>query len=79
MTAVAIQPNKIVLNEVKDNKVLIKPSYGEKQTHFLANPIDSVLLIPLLRQHIFQGKAADICFFQFFLLFSFPSRRWRKD
>ena len=28
MTAVTIQPNKIVLNEVKDSLVLLEVSYG---------------------------------------------------
>ena len=31
MTAVTIQSNKIVLNEVKDNEVLLEPSYRKKQ------------------------------------------------
>ena len=40
MTAVTIQSNKIVSNEVKDNKVLLEPSYRKKkQMNFLANPI----------------------------------------
>ena len=30
MTAVAIQSNKIVLNEVKDSLVLLEPSYRNK-------------------------------------------------
>ena len=38
MTAVTIQPNKIVLNEVKDNEALLEPSYGKSQAKFLANP-----------------------------------------
>ena len=33
MTAVTIHPNKIVLNEVKDNSELLEPSYEKtKQT-----------------------------------------------
>ena len=32
MTAVTIQSNKIVSNEVKDNLALLEPSYGEKMT-----------------------------------------------
>ena len=38
MTAVTTQSNKIALNEVKDNLVLLEPSYGKKQAGFLANP-----------------------------------------
>ena len=30
MTAVTIQSNKIVVNEVKHNKTLLEPSYGKK-------------------------------------------------
>ena len=30
MTAVTIQPNKIVLNEVKNNQALLEPSYRKK-------------------------------------------------
>ena len=40
MTAVTIQTNKIVYNEVKDKKVLPDPSYGKNQMNFLANPIE---------------------------------------
>ena len=29
MTAVTVKSNKIVLNEVKDNKALLKSSYGK--------------------------------------------------
>ena len=32
MTAVMIQYNTIVLNEVKESQVLPEPSYGKKQT-----------------------------------------------
>ena len=32
VTAITIQSNKIVLNEVKDNEVLLEPSHGEKKT-----------------------------------------------
>ena len=39
MTAVAIQPNKIVLNEVKDNKALLEPSYRKNTRDFLASPV----------------------------------------
>ena len=39
MTAVTIQSKKIVLNEAKDNKALLKTSYRKKQMNFLANPI----------------------------------------
>ena len=38
-TAVTVQSNKIVSNDVKDNEVLRGPSYGKNQTNFLANPI----------------------------------------
>ena len=41
MTAVTIQSNKIVSNEVKGNKVLLKPLYGKKRMNLLANPIES--------------------------------------
>ena len=37
MTALTIQSNKIVSNEVKDNYALLEPSYGKKQMNFLAN------------------------------------------
>ena len=30
ITAVTIQPNKIVLNEVKNNQALLEPSYRKK-------------------------------------------------
>ena len=39
MMAVIIQSNKIALNEVKDNQVLLEPSYGKNQINCLANPI----------------------------------------
>ena len=39
MTAVTIQSNKIVLNEFKDNKVLLEPPYGKKRMNCLVNPI----------------------------------------
>ena len=39
MTAVTIQSNKIVLNEVKGNQVLLEPSYRKHQMTFIANPI----------------------------------------
>ena len=38
MTAVTIQANKIVLNEIKDNYALLEPSY-RTETNFSANPI----------------------------------------
>ena len=41
MTAVTIQPNKIVLNEIKDNQALLEPSYRKNIRDFLANPIFS--------------------------------------
>ena len=37
MTAVTIESNKIILNEVKNNEVLLEPSYGKNLTNFLAN------------------------------------------
>ena len=37
-TAVTIQSNKIVSNEVKDSWVLLEPSYGKNQMNFLAYP-----------------------------------------
>ena len=37
MTAVTIQSNKFVSNEVKDNETLLEASYGKKQMNFLAN------------------------------------------
>ena len=39
ITAVTIQSNKIVLNKVKDNKVLLEPSYRKKKKNFSANLI----------------------------------------
>ena len=44
VTAITIQSNKIVLNEVKDNYTLLEPSYGKNQTNFLANPTVMYLL-----------------------------------
>ena len=38
-TAVVIQSNKIVSNEVKDSWVPLEPLYRKNQTNFLANPI----------------------------------------
>ena len=37
MTSVTIQSNKIVLNDVKDNKAPLQPPYRGKM-NFLANP-----------------------------------------
>ena len=39
MTAVTIQSNKIVSNEVKDSEVLLEPSYRKNQVNFLATLI----------------------------------------
>ena len=39
MIAVTIQSNKIVSNEVKDHKVLLKPSCGYNRMNALANPV----------------------------------------
>ena len=44
MTAVTMQSNKIVLNEVKDNYALLEPSYRKNVMDIWANPI----LIPTL-------------------------------
>ena len=38
MTAVTIQSNKIVSNEVKDNYVPLEPSYGEKPNELFGQP-----------------------------------------
>ena len=40
-TAVKMQSNKIVLNEVKDDEALLEPSYGKNVTNILANPINT--------------------------------------
>ena len=34
-TAVTMQSNKIVSNEVKDNQVLLEPSYGKSQMNYI--------------------------------------------
>ena len=39
ITAFTIQSNKTVSNEVKDNQVLLEPSYGKNRMSILANPI----------------------------------------
>ena len=46
MITVKIQSNKIVSNEVKDNKVLLEPSYRKKQMNVVANPIPLFGLLP---------------------------------
>ena len=38
MTAVTIQSNKIVSNEVRDNKALLEPSYGKKTNKHFGPP-----------------------------------------
>ena len=38
MTAVIIQSNKIVLNDVKDNEVLLEPFYGKKPNELFGQP-----------------------------------------
>ena len=43
MTAVTIQSNKTVTNEVKDNEALQEPSYRKNTMDFLANPILNIL------------------------------------
>ena len=47
MTAVTIESNKIVSNEVKDNWVLLQPSYGEGLNELFDQP--SILIFILLR------------------------------
>lgn len=39
MTAVAMQSDKIVSNEVKNIQMLLEPSYGKNWMNLLANPI----------------------------------------
>ena len=39
MIPVTIQSNKIVSNEVKDNRGLLEPSYGKHKRFVLVNPI----------------------------------------
>ena len=39
VTAVTIQSNKIVSNEIKDSQVLLEPSYGKNQTKVLVSPV----------------------------------------
>ena len=48
MTTLTIQSNKVVLNEVKDNKAPLEPSYGKNQMIFLANPILFSFLVAYL-------------------------------
>ena len=38
MTAVTIQPNKIVSSEVKDTSALLEPSYGKKPNGLFGQP-----------------------------------------
>ena len=38
MTAVTIQSNKIVLNELKDNEALLEPSHREKPNKLFGPP-----------------------------------------
>ena len=38
MTAVTIQSNKIVSNEVKDNKMLLEPPYRKKPNELFGQP-----------------------------------------
>ena len=38
MTAATVQSNKIVLNEVKDNSVLLEPSYRKKKHKLFGQP-----------------------------------------
>ena len=38
MTAVTIQSNKIVLNEIKDNWALLEPSYRKKPNELFGQP-----------------------------------------
>ena len=43
MTAVTIQSNKIVLNQVKDNCILLEPSKGKKINELFGQPNRSYL------------------------------------
>ena len=47
MTAVTIESNKIVSNEVKDNWVLLQPSYGKGLNELFDQP--NILIFILLR------------------------------
>ena len=38
MTAVTIQSNKIVLNEIKDNQALLEPLYRKKLNKHIGQP-----------------------------------------
>lgn len=55
MTAVTIQSNQIVSNEVEDNRVLLEPSYGKteyilaKPVFLTPSPIKALFLLPQLR------------------------------
>ena len=42
-TAVTIQSNKIVSNDIKDNQALLEPSYRKNQTNFLSNLVKETL------------------------------------
>ena len=45
MTAVTIQSNKIVVNEIKDNQALLEPFYGKNQTFWPTQYLSSLLVI----------------------------------
>ena len=61
ITAVIIQSNKIVLNEVKDNQELLKPSYGKP--NFLAN---AKLLCKYFSQPRDEANKVHIFYFKMF-------------
>ena len=58
MTAVTIQSNKNVLNEVKDNSGLLEPLYGKKNkltlwpTHYLAVKSNGVLIYAATQENL---------------------------
>ena len=61
-----MQFNKIVLNEGRDNQVLLEPSYGKKQMELLANPMYVLLLIESVDFN-FQASVTEITTFVCFL------------
>ena len=50
MTAVTVKSNKIVSNEVTDNKTLLEPSNGKRWTSLFTNPI----LVFYSRKHVYS-------------------------
>ena len=75
MTAVTIQSNKTVLNEVKDNYALLEPSYRKTVENFLANSTAQLwrqrsfptLPVPQVR-HFFLGECSWLDFFHYTLI-----------